>query len=58
MQVLDAKPYVGGYLVRIRGEARLGISGLVQMEPYMRAQVSMYTCMHACMHALPHLQAL
>lgn len=39
LQVLDAKPYVGGYLVRIRGEARLGIQGLSQMEPYLRAQV-------------------
>ncbi|GLI67430.1 hypothetical protein VaNZ11_011626 [Volvox africanus] len=39
VQVLSAKPYTGGYLVRIRGEARLGISGLPQAGPYMRAQV-------------------
>ncbi|GIM03492.1 hypothetical protein Vretimale_8258 [Volvox reticuliferus] len=39
VQVLSAKPYTGGYLVRIRGEARLGISGLPQTGPYMRAQV-------------------
>ncbi|KAG2492183.1 hypothetical protein HYH03_009431 [Edaphochlamys debaryana] len=39
VQVLSAKPYTGGYLVRIRGEARLGISGLPQSGPYMRAQV-------------------
>ncbi|GLC53195.1 hypothetical protein PLESTB_000718500 [Pleodorina starrii] len=40
VQVLSAKPYTGGYLVRIRGEARLGISGLPQTGPYMRAQAS------------------
>ncbi|PNW71850.1 hypothetical protein CHLRE_16g670500v5 [Chlamydomonas reinhardtii] len=39
VQVLSAKPYTGGYLVRIRGEGRLGISGLPQTGPYMRAQV-------------------
>ncbi|EFJ46860.1 hypothetical protein VOLCADRAFT_105320 [Volvox carteri f. nagariensis] len=39
VQVLSAKPYTGGYLVRIRGEARLGISGLPQTGPYLRAQV-------------------
>eukprot|EP00195_Chlamydomonas_chlamydogama_P001091 CAMPEP_0202918050 /NCGR_PEP_ID=MMETSP1392-20130828/72530_1 /ASSEMBLY_ACC=CAM_ASM_000868 /TAXON_ID=225041 /ORGANISM="Chlamydomonas chlamydogama, Strain SAG 11-48b" /LENGTH=283 /DNA_ID=CAMNT_0049610987 /DNA_START=96 /DNA_END=944 /DNA_ORIENTATION=+ len=38
-KIVDCKPYSGGYLVRMRGEGRLGISGLAQVEPYMRASV-------------------
>ncbi len=38
-QVLSAKPYAGGYLVRMRGEGRLAIEGLDQTTPYMRVQV-------------------
>lgn len=37
--VLQAKPYHGGYLVRLRGEARMGLSSLEQVEPYMRCAI-------------------
>lgn len=38
-QVLSAKVYAQGYLVRVRGEARAGTLALEQSMPYMRARM-------------------
>ncbi|GAX84699.1 hypothetical protein CEUSTIGMA_g12121.t1 [Chlamydomonas eustigma] len=40
-KVVSSKPYPagGGFLVRVLGEARVGLAGLEQVEPFMQARV-------------------
>ncbi|KAG1668905.1 hypothetical protein FOA52_016074 [Chlamydomonas sp. UWO 241] len=38
-KIISSKPYPGGYLVRVRGECRVGVSSLEATSPYLRTRV-------------------